>query len=210
MTNPKPIIGLTGGIASGKSTVARILAEIGVALVDADLLAREVVAKGSDGLREVVEEFGADVLDQNGELDRGKLGQRVFGDAEARRKLNAIIHPRIGKLSVERIALARQSPSPYVVYEAPLLVETGAHRGMDALIVVAASSQLQLERSMVRDGLDEAAARARLDAQLPLSAKLDAADYVITNDADLATLRAETLRTHQAIVDRFRTTPSEA
>jgi dephospho-CoA kinase len=96
------------------------------------------------------------------------------------------------------------------VYEAALLVETGAHRGMNALIVVAAASQVQLERSMARDGLDEAAARARLDAQLPLSAKLDAADYVITNDTDLATLRAETLRTHHAIIERFRTPPSEA
>jgi dephospho-CoA kinase len=210
MTQPKPIIGLTGGIASGKSTVARILGELGVAVVDADLLAREVVAKGSDGLREVVEQFGADVLDAGRELDRAKLGQRVFGDAEARRTLNAIIHPRIGKLSAERIALAQQSPSPYVVYEAALLVETGAHRGMNALVVVAAASQVQLERSMARDGLDEAAARARLDAQLPLSAKLDAADYVITNDTDLATLRAETLRTHHAIIERFRTQPSEA
>ena len=210
MTQPKPIIGLTGGIASGKSTVASMLGELGVAVVDADLLAREVVAKGSDGLHEVVEVFGSEVLDSAGALDRAKLGQRVFGDAEARKTLNAIIHPRIAKLSAERIALAQQSPSPYVVYEAALLVETGAHRGMNALIVVATGSQIQLERSMARDGLDEAAARARLDAQLPLSAKLDAADYVITNDADLATLRAETLRTHHAMIERFRTSPSEA
>ncbi|HKP62028.1 MAG TPA: dephospho-CoA kinase [Polyangiales bacterium] len=203
MTQPKPIIGLTGGIASGKSTVARILSELGVAVIDADLLAREVVAKGSDGLREVVQEFGSDLLDAHGELDRPKLGQRVFGDADARKKLNAIIHPRIGRLSAERIQLAQQTASPYVVYEAALLVETGAHRGMNALIVVAAGSERQLERSMARDGLDEAAARARLDAQLPLSAKLDAADYVITNDADLAALRAETLRTHHAIIERF-------
>ena len=210
MTQPKPIIGLTGGIASGKSTVARILSELGVAVIDADLLAREVVAKGSDGLREVVQEFGSDLLDAHGELDRPKLGQRVFGDADARKKLNAIIHPRIGRLSAERIQLAQQTASPYVVYEAALLVETGAHRGMNALIVVAAGSERQLERSMARDGLDEAAARARLDAQLPLSAKLDAADYVITNDADLAALRAETLRTHHEIIERFRIPPSEA
>ncbi|HKU41448.1 MAG TPA: dephospho-CoA kinase, partial [Polyangiales bacterium] len=202
MAHPKLIVGLTGGIASGKSTVARILAELGVAIVDADLLAREVVAKGSPGLREVVAQFGADVLDAHGELDRAKLAQRVFGDDEARKRLNAIIHPRIGQLSAERIALAQQSTAPYVVYEAALLVETGAHRGLDGLIVVAADSSRQLERSMARDGLDEAAARARLDAQLPLSAKLDAADYVIHNDADLATLRAETLRTHAAILER--------
>lgn len=207
MADLKPIVGLTGGIASGKSTVARILAELGVAIVDADLLSREVVAKGSDGLREVVEQFGADVLDAHGELDRAKLGQRVFGNDAARARLNAILHPRIGRLSAERIALARDSQTPYVVYEAALLVETGTHRGLDALIVVAAESARQLERSMARDGLDETAARARLDAQLPLSAKLDAADYVIHNDADLAALRAATLRTHTAILERFAKRP---
>ena len=204
MSQPKPVIGLTGGIASGKSTVARIFAELGVAVIDADLLAREVVAKGTDGLREVTETFGTDVLDADGELDRAKLGQRVFGDSEARKKLNAIIHPRIGQLSAERIAAAQHTPAPYILYEAALLVETGAHRGLAALVVVAAASQTQLQRSMTRDGLDEAAARARLDAQLPLSAKLEAADYVITNDADLATLRAETLSAHRAILERFQ------
>jgi dephospho-CoA kinase len=210
MENPtKPIIGLTGGIASGKSTVARILREIGVAVIDADQLAREVVARGSDGLAEIVTTFGADLLDANGDLDRPKLGERVFSDPSARQKLNAITHPRIAKLSAERIAAAQRSESPYVVYEAALLVETGAHRGMSALIVVAAADRLQLARSMARDGLPEAAARARLDSQLPLSAKVKEANYVIANDADVEALRAETLRTHRAILDQYQLKPAE-
>jgi dephospho-CoA kinase len=209
VANPKPVIGLTGGIASGKSSVARLLRELGVAVIDADQLAREVVAKGSDGLREVVEAFGLDVLDAAGELDRPKLGQIVFHEPNARQRLNAITHPRIGHLSGERILEAQRGPSPYVVYEAALLVETGAHRGMAALIVVAASEALQLARSMARDGLDEAAARARLAAQLPLSAKVEAADYVIANDGDLDALRAETARTHRAILERFAAAPAE-
>jgi dephospho-CoA kinase len=210
MTQTKAVIGLTGGIASGKSSVARVLRELGVAIIDADQVAREVVVKGSDGLREVVETFGPGVLDSEGELDRAKVGQIVFHDPAARQKLNAIIHPRIGRVSAERIAELQRGPSPYVVYEAPLLVETGAHRGLSALIVVAAAEPLQLARSMVRDGLDEAAARARIAAQLPLSAKVEVADYVIVNDGDLEALRAETQRTHRLIVERFAKVPVEA
>jgi dephospho-CoA kinase len=208
-TQTKPVIGLTGGIASGKSSVARILSEIGLPVIDADQLAREVVAKGSDGLREVTEAFGTAVLDSAGELDRAKLGEVVFHDPTARQKLNAITHPRIGRLSAERIGEAQSGPSPYVVYEAALLVETGAYRGLSALIVVAATDTLQLARSMARDGLDEAAARARLAAQLPLSAKVEVADYVIANDGDLEALRAETERTHRAILERFASASCE-
>ena len=204
MTTPsKPVVGLTGGIASGKSTVALMLRELGATVIDADQIAREVVALGSDGLRELVTTFGPEILDAGGALDRAKLGDIAFADPNARQKLNAILHPRIGRLSMERIAAAQRGPSPYVVYEAPLLVETGAHRGLQALIVVSASEALQLARTIRRDGLDEPAARARLAAQLPLSAKVEAADYVIVNDGDLDALRAETARTHRAILERF-------
>src|ERR1700755_3053543 len=136
MSNPKAVIGLTGGIASGKSSVARVLRELGIAVIDADQIAREVAAKGTDGLREIVATFGSEVLDSKAELDRPKLGQVVFNDPAARQKLNAILHPRIGRLSAERIAAAQAGPSAYVIYEAPLLVETGAHRGFSALILV--------------------------------------------------------------------------
>jgi len=206
----KPVIGLTGGIASGKSTVARILRAEGVAVIDADALAREVVARGSTGLSEIVATFGAGVLDSDGALDRPKLAAIVFADAQARSRLNAIVHPRIGQLSAERITAARLTDTPYVVYEAPLLVETGAHRGLAALIVVATAEPIQLERVVSRDGIDEHAARERLAAQLPLSAKVKEADYVIVNDSDIDTLRASTLRTHDTILQRFIQPRNEA
>jgi dephospho-CoA kinase len=199
----KPLIGLTGGIASGKSTVARQLVELAVVVVDADALAREVVAKDSEGLAEIVAAFGPEVLTADGNLNREHMALLVFNDPAARKLLNRITHPRIALLSAERVAQAQLSAAPYVVYEAPLLVETGAYKGMAALIVVAAPAELQLERVKARDGLEDDAARARLAAQLPLEKKLEAADYVIHNDADQAALLEQTLRTHASILQRF-------
>jgi dephospho-CoA kinase len=201
--NAKRLIGLTGGIASGKSTVARILSDLGVAVIDADALAREVVAVGTDGLTEVVATFGPGVLASDGSLDRAKLAAIVFDDAEARKKLTAITHPRIAQLSATRIAEAMQTSTPYVVYEAALLVETGLHKGMAASIVVATHADNQLARAVARDGMTMDAARARMAAQLPLHEKTAVADYVIENDGDLAALRARTHAVHDAIVKRF-------
>ena len=116
LSKTKPTIGLTGGIASGKSRVADVLRTLGVPVIDADQLAREVVARGSDGLAAVVALFGAEMLDGEGNLDRERLGQRVFADAEARKQLQAVTHPRIGQLSAQRIAEARTGSAPYVVY----------------------------------------------------------------------------------------------
>jgi len=206
----KAIVGLTGGIASGKSAVARELRELGVQVVDADQLAREVVAPGTEGLAEVALVFGKDVLNADGSLHRELLGQRVFDDPDARKRLNAITHPRIAQLSAERIAAALHTSSPYVVYEAALLVETGSHRGMSALVVVAADPAVQLKRIVARDGLDEVGARARLAAQAPLEVKLAVADYVIRNDAGLPELKAEVNRVHNAILARFPAQPSAA
>lgn len=202
-TTPKPLIGLTGGIASGKSTVARQLAELGVCVIDADALAREVVAKNSGGLAEIVQVFGPEVLTDGGDLDRERMAALVFADSGARQKLNGVTHPRIARLSAERIAQAQLSPTPYVIYEAALLVETGAHQGMAALIVVAAPAELQVQRVVARDGLTDDAARARLAAQLPLEKKLAVADYVLLNDGDYGALREKTLRLHTEILQRF-------
>lgn len=199
----KALVGLTGGIASGKSTVARLLAERGVAVVDADALAREVVAPGTVGLAEVIDTFGAQVLAPDGSLDRARLAQRVFADADARAKLTAITHPKIAALSAERITQAMQSPAPYVVYEAALLVETGIHTGMGALLVVGADAATQVARAMARDGMSAEAAQARMAAQLPLSAKAAVADYVIDNTGDLAALRARTHEVHDQLLARF-------
>lgn len=201
----KAVIGLTGGIASGKSVVARELAALGVTVIDADRLARDVVAPGTEGLAEIVRTFGEEMLLPDGTLDRERLGARVFHDTDARARLNAITHPRIGQLSAERIVAAQQTSTPYVVYEAPLLVETGAYRGMAALVVVATSPETQLERVMARDGLSEEAARARLAAQMPLEAKLAVADYVIQNNAGLAELKAQVVALHETLCQRFVT-----
>ncbi len=199
----KPVIGLTGGIASGKSVVAAILRDEQIEVVDADRLAREVVAPGSEGLQEVVTAFGAGILNADGGLDREALGRVVFADAHARQRLEAITHPRIGRLSAERLTAAQRGSGAYVVYEAPLLVETGAHRRFAALVVVSATSATQIARAASRDGLDHVDAQARIAAQLPLLTKTEVADWVIENDGSLEDLRTRTLEVHRAILTRF-------
>jgi dephospho-CoA kinase len=199
----KPTIGLTGGIASGKSTVSRVLEQLGVGIVDADRLAREVVAVGSDGLREVIATFGSGVLAADGSLDREKLGALVFSDEQARKKLQAITHPRIAQLGAERIAAQKASAAPYVIYDAPLLVEVGAHKAFAALIVVAASEPTQIARLLSRDGLTDLQSSQRIAAQLPLARKIEVADYVIYNDGSLAELERRIKDVHAQILERF-------
>jgi dephospho-CoA kinase len=193
-------IGLTGGIASGKSTVAARFRALGVPVVDADQLAREVVEKGSDGLGEIVRAFGAEVLAEDGTLDRKKLGALVFDDPDARKQLERITHPRIAALSMQRLAELASSGAPYGLYEAALLVENGAYEAMNGLVVVACKPETQLARVMARDGLTQDAARARLAAQSPLEDKLAAATWVIWNDGDRAALEARVDETHRAIL----------
>jgi dephospho-CoA kinase len=199
----KPTIGLTGGIASGKSTVARLFERWNVGTVDADQIAREVVGSGSEGLREVVAAFGGEVLAADGVLDREKLAALVFNDPAARAKLQAITHPRIGKLSAERLAELHAGPSHYVVYDAPLLVEVGSHRALHALIVVAAAEETQVERAIARGGLTREQAVSRIGAQLPLQKKIDVADYVIYNDGSLEELERQARAVHEKIMERF-------
>lgn len=176
------IVGLTGGIASGKSTVTRMLRERGVVVIDADQIAREVVMPGEDALAEIVAAFGEEMLGADGALDRAKLGARVFGDAEARATLNMITHPRIGQRMWQRAEEAGAAGHRWVVYDAALLVENRIHLMLDSLIVVAASRATQLERVMRRDGLTLEDAEARLASQLPLEDKVSVADHVIWND----------------------------
>jgi dephospho-CoA kinase len=197
------VVGLTGGIASGKSTVARAFIERGIPVIDADQLAREVVAPGSAGLAAIVQTFGEEVLLPDGSLDRKRLGARVFADRALLPQLNAIVHPLVARLSAERIAAIDEGTVPYAIYEAPLIVETGLHRSMRALIVVALEVSLQIERVMKRDGLDLAEAENRIKAQAPLSKKLEAADYVIDNDQDLSTLFQRVDEVHQHLLLRL-------
>lgn len=199
----KPVIGLTGGIACGKSTVARLLVERGAACVDADQLARDVVAKGSDGLAAIVAAFGPEVLTETGELDRKKLGAVVFADAEKRKLLEGITHPRIALEGMKRIAELGSGPAPYVLYEAALLVETGRHTTFPALVVVTVSPEVQRERLIGREGLTPEEAEARIASQMPLSAKEAVATFIVRNDGSLDALRAEVDLLHDAILARF-------
>jgi dephospho-CoA kinase len=183
------IIGLTGGIASGKSTVARMLREQGAVVVDADALSREAVAPGSEALAAIVAAFGPEVLAADGTLDRKAVAARVFSDAISRARLNAIVHPEVARLSREAFARAEADGHPIVFYEAALLVENGVHTGLDGLVVVAAPPEVQRARLATRDGLSDAEADLRLAAQLPLERKLAVATHVIHNDDDLAHTR---------------------
>lgn len=184
------LFGLTGGIASGKSTVGRMFRELGCPLIDADLVAREVVEPGSAGLAEVVAAFGEEVLLPDGSLDRAALGRRVFGDPAERRKLNAILHPKIGARTAERAAALAAAGEQIACYEAALLVENGIADMFRPLVVVVVPEAVQIARVIARDALSEAEARERVAAQLPLSKKVAVADHVIDNSGDPESTRA--------------------
>ena len=175
-------IGLTGGIACGKSTVAALLRARGVPVIDADQVSRDVVAPPSPALAEIAARFGPGVLSADGTLNRRALGARIVGDTEARRALEAILHPRIRAGIDEGLARLAAMGHPVAVVEAALMVETGSYRLYDALMVVAASPDVQVQRLMAREGIDETAARAWLAAQLPVADKVRLADAVVMND----------------------------
>ncbi len=185
------VIGLTGGIASGKSTVGRLLAERGAAIVDADRLARQIVEPGQPALAEIVARFGAAVLAADGTLDRKRLGAIAFADPAARADLNRITHPRIAAASQQAIATLADAGANVVFYEAALLVENRAHAALSGLVVVSVTPELQHQRLVERDRLTAEDAHARIRAQAPLADKLAAATWVIENHGDLAALVAD-------------------
>jgi dephospho-CoA kinase len=193
------VFGLTGGLASGKGVVAARFKARGVPVINADELSRAAVAKGSQGLRDVVEAFGAGVLTTDGELDRKALGARVFADPEARRRLEGITHPRIQALMREQTRELEQRGEPLVCYEAPILIEVGMAEALRPLVVVASSEENQLARARLRDGLPEDELRGRIAAQLPLAEKVRVADHVIDNDGSIAAAEAEADRVLEAI-----------
>ncbi|MGB3049672.1 MAG: dephospho-CoA kinase [Polyangiales bacterium] len=200
----KPVVGLTGGIACGKSTVAHMFTDLGIPVIDADELAREVVEPGTPGLQMIVDEFGKGVLDEAGHLDRKKVGEMVFGDEEVRETLNAIMHPLIGAAGAKHIMAHQDGPAPYLLYEAALLVETRAYEAFSALIVVSAEESLQRLRLIARDGFTALEANARIESQLPLARKVAVADYVVTNNGDLDSTREQVAAIHEKLVARFR------
>lgn len=176
------IMGLTGGIASGKSTVSALLAAKGARLVDADVIAREVMLPGHPVLEAVVRHFGQDLLQEDGTLNRSKLGEIVFHDEAARRKLNELTHPAIrAEIREQMDSLEREHPGGLVVADIPLLYESGLQEMFERILVVYAPRETQLERLMARNALKREQAEARLDSQMDIEIKRGLADYVVDN-----------------------------
>jgi dephospho-CoA kinase len=196
------LIGLTGGIASGKSTVAAILKRLGAAIVDADALAREVVEPGQDAWKNIVDAFGVEVLQADQTLDRQKLRATIFNNPAARKTLEAIIHPRVRALAEERIRQHAAAGYEIVVYEVPLLFEGNLHEWLRPVILVACDSAIQKRRLQQRDGLDVEAAQKHIDAQMSLAEKRRLADYVVENDGSLEDLERQV----QEVLGRIKAT----
>lgn len=194
--------GLTGGIASGKSQVSKALRELGAYVIDADEIAREAVRPGTEAFREVVARFGSGILGADGAIDRAELGRRVFGDPRQREALERIVHPRVfaaQEAAYDRIV--RADADAVVVFDAALLIETGAHRRMDKVIVVYADEETQLQRLMARDRLPADEARRRIASQAPFPEKKRHADYLIDGTAPLE----EVVRRTRTIFEELKT-----
>jgi dephospho-CoA kinase len=199
------LVGLTGGIATGKSTVTAMLASPSVRVVDADALAREVVEPGTPALAQIVAEFGREVLQAEGRLDRARLGEIVFPDPVKRKRLEAITHPAI-RTRFEKIMadLERAGWDGILIWDAALLVESGGNKKMDRLVVVTTDAATQLRRLMARDGVSEEAARARTASQMPLAVKARYADYVIDNSGTPQQTEARVREVYRALLDDLR------
>jgi dephospho-CoA kinase len=191
-------VGLTGGVASGKSTVSAMLAELGAVVIDADLLAREVVAPGTDGLREIVDAFGPEVLTDDGHLDRPAMGALVFADESARRKLEAIVHPQVRARGAELEAAA--GADAVVVHDIPLLAETGQGAAFDAVLVVDVPVEVQVDRMTALRGMSREDADARVRAQATRQQRLAVATYVIDNTGTLEDLRDKVTEVFERLV----------
>jgi dephospho-CoA kinase len=198
-------IGLTGGIATGKSLVAEMFAALGVPIADTDRIARDIVAPGTAALAAVRAAFGAAILAADGSLDRATLRDRIFGDAGERRRLEAILHPLIRAATLERLA---EIEGPYVIVVVPLLLETDFAALVDRVLVVDCPPQMQLERVMRRDSVSREHAQSIVSAQLDRAARLDAADDVIDNSRTLEHTREQVVALHRQYLELARDCPS--
>ncbi len=192
-------IGLTGGIGSGKSAAARLFAELGAAVVDTDVIARQLTAPGAPALDEIARQFGAEYLLPDGGLDRAKLRRRIFGDPEAKARLEAILHPLIRREAATQAAASR---APYTLVVVPLLIESGGYRDLiQRILAIDCSEATQIARAMARSGLSEAEARAILANQASRRQRLEQADDVIDNDGDLSALERQVRELHEKYLD---------
>ena len=194
------VLGITGAIASGKSSAAACFAELGAVVVSADQLAREAVAPGTATLTALVAAFGSDILAPDGGLDREKVAHQVFADPAVRAQLNAITHPAIARLSSERLGALRAKGVALVVYEAPLLFEAGAEQRVDSVLVVTVDPSLQRARLCARDGLNQAEIEGRIAAQWPQWQKVARADFVIDNSGSLEQLCTRVKELHRYLL----------
>ena len=195
------LVGLTGGIATGKSTVSAMFAHLGAKVVDADLLAREVVMPGQPALARIASEFGPDVLQEDGSLDRKRLGIIVFADADKRRRLEEITHPAI-RARQQRIlsVYEEEGYEGLVIWDVALLIETSAAKSMDRVVVVIADPDTELSRLVGRDGFSEEDARRRIASQMPLSEKVKVADHVIDNSGARTETERRVREVHRALL----------
>jgi len=192
---------LTGGIASGKSTVAAMLAEAGARIVDADRIAHKVVLRGQPAWNDIVAHFGENILGRDGQIDREALGTIVFSDADAKNVLNGIVHPRVFETMTQEIQLlAETHPEDLVIMDVPLLIESGLHASLPIVILVWVPEKVQKDRLMQRDGLNAIDATARIQAQMPIDAKRPHAHYIVDNTGDREATRRQVLDIYQKIL----------
>ncbi len=195
------LVGLTGGVATGKSTVSDMFQALGCVVIDADLLAREVVEPGRPAWEQIVAAFGRGVLQPDGGLDRKALGAVVFSDPAQRKRLESITHPEIRARFAARLAeLAERGFEGIVIFDAPVMIESGNYRNMDRLIVVTSDEPAQMARQQERDSLSAEEATRRIRSQMPLEAKVKLADYVIDNTGDLQSTAAQVREIHRALL----------
>ena len=200
MTRRFLLVGLTGGIATGKSTVAEVFRRLGSVIIDADVLAREVVVPGEPAYDEIVATFGRGILRPDGLLDRQKLGAIVFAAPDAKKRLEAITHPRIRERFARTLAeLEARDFAGLVIFDAPVMIESGNSTAMDRLVVVVTDATTQAQRLTARDALGAAAAEQRIRSQMPVAEKAKLADYVIDNSGDRETTIAEARRVYAAL-----------
>ena len=195
------VAGLTGGIATGKSTVSNFLSDAGARIIDADKIAREVVEQGTPAYDEIRAFFGDEILMPNGDIDRERLGDIIFNDSDKKKRLDAIVHPRVFERSAALIAeIAAREPGAVVILDIPLLLEANMDRDLAEVIVVYVPEALQLQRLMARDGIDEKAAMARIRSQMPIEEKRKRATRVIDNSGSRSACRQQALKA----LDRLR------
>ncbi len=195
------IVGVTGGVGSGKTTVSRIFEKEGAYLIDADQIARELVEPLRPSWREIIRLFGKEILNQDKTIDRKSLAEKAFADPEQRRLLNQILHPRIKRELVKRVrAIGRKDPHAIVIFDAPLLVETGFHQEMDKVVVVTSTKSQQIARLKKRSGMSETETRRIIASQLALEEKIKLADYIVRNEGSIQKTRREAREIFQELM----------